>query len=83
MIRINLLAVDRPKAKKAFVLIPPAHRVTIVASLILIATVVGIGYWFLWLRQQSAQIDQAIVAAESEAAEAPVGSGAGAEVRDT
>jgi type IV pilus assembly protein PilN len=67
MIRINLLAVERAKAKKtrSFTL-SPAHRVTIGASLILIATVLGIGWWFMSLRQRSAQIDVDLVRAESE-----------------
>ena len=68
MIRINLLAVERTKAKKArSVAISPAHRVTIGASLILIATVLGIGWWFLSLRSQSAQLDRDIARAEAEA----------------
>ena len=66
MIRINLLAVERARTKKARVLIPPAHRVTIGASLILIATILGIGWWFLSLRQRSAQIDRDIAKAEAE-----------------
>jgi type IV pilus assembly protein PilN len=67
MIRINLLAVDRPKAKKArSFAISPAMRVTIGASLILIATVLGIGWWFMSLRQHSAQVDADLVRAESE-----------------
>jgi type IV pilus assembly protein PilN len=68
MIRINLLAVERAKAKKTrSFTISPAHRVTIGASLILIATVLGIGWWFMSLRQYSAQIDSDLVRAESEA----------------
>jgi type IV pilus assembly protein PilN len=66
MIRINLLTVERGKAKKARVLISPAHRVTIAASVILIVTMLGIGWWFLSLRQQSAQIDRDIARAEAE-----------------
>jgi type IV pilus assembly protein PilN len=67
MIRINLLAVERKAAKKTRgALIPAAHRVTIGASLILIATILGIGWWFLSLRQRSAQIDQDIARAEAE-----------------
>ena len=67
MIRINLLAVERARTKKAArVFISPAHRVTIGASLILIATILGIGWWFLTLRQQSAQLDRDIATAESE-----------------
>jgi type IV pilus assembly protein PilN len=68
MIRINLLAVERPRSKKVRIFIPPAHRVTIAASMILIATVLGIGWWFLSLRQQSMQIDRDIITAEAEAA---------------
>ena len=66
MIRINLLAVERARTKKPRVLIPPAHRVTIGASLILIATILGIGWWFMSLRQRSAQLDQDIASAEAE-----------------
>jgi len=69
MIRINLLAVERARAKKSRVLIPAVHRVTVGASLILIATVLGIGWWFLSLRQQSAQLDRDIAAAEAETAQ--------------
>jgi type IV pilus assembly protein PilN len=70
LIRINLLAVERTKAKKARAgLIPAAHRVTVGATLILLATVLGIGWWFLSLRQRSAQLDQDIAKAESETAQ--------------
>ncbi len=66
MIRINLLAVERKtKASRSFV-ITEAQRVTIGASLILIATVLGIGWWFMSLRQQSAQLDRDLVQAEAE-----------------
>jgi type IV pilus assembly protein PilN len=68
MIRINLLAVERKKAKKAAFTISPAHRVTIGASLILIATVLGIGWWFMSLRETSAQLDVDIASAEGETA---------------
>src|SRR5512134_2707646 len=66
MIRINLLAVERARSKKSRVLIPAAHRVTLGASLILIATILGISWWFLSLRQRSAQLDQEIAKAEEE-----------------
>ena len=66
MIRINLLAVERARAKKPRLTITPAQRVTIGASLILIATVLGIGWWFMSLRQHSAQVDVEIAAAEQE-----------------
>jgi type IV pilus assembly protein PilN len=63
MIRINLLAVERERAKTRIV-IPAAHRATIVASLILIATVLGVGWWFWSLRQRSIQLDEEISRAE-------------------
>jgi type IV pilus assembly protein PilN len=66
MIRINLLAVERARAKKPKFTISPAQRVTIGASLILIATILGIGWWFMSLRQRSAQVDIEIAAAEQE-----------------
>jgi type IV pilus assembly protein PilN len=65
MIRINLLAVDRGTTKRA-ALIPAAHRVTIGASLILLATALVIVWWFWSLRQTSQQIDQDIARAEVE-----------------
>ena len=74
MIRINLLAVDRERTKKrgggravsSGPLIPAAHRVTIGASLILLATVLGVGWWFWYLHQKSARIDSDITKAEAE-----------------
>jgi type IV pilus assembly protein PilN len=71
MIRINLLAVERGKAAKKprGALISPAHRVTVGASLILIATVLGIGWWFLSLHQRSQQVDRDIARAEAETAQ--------------
>ncbi len=65
MIRINLLAVERERTKKR-VLIPVAHRVTIGASLILVATALFIGWWFWSLRQESARIDEDVAKAEIE-----------------
>jgi len=63
MIRINLLAVERERTKTR-VTIPPAHRATIGATLILLATVLGVGWWFWSLRQQSIRIDEEIARAE-------------------
>jgi type IV pilus assembly protein PilN len=67
MIRINLVAVERERARKRVVLIPAAHRVTVGATVILIGTVVLIGWWFWTLRQQSAQLDIDLAQAETEA----------------
>jgi type IV pilus assembly protein PilN len=67
MIRINLLAVERERVRsKRVVLIPAAHRVTIGATVILVGTAVLIGWWFLTLRQQSAQLDIDLTQAETE-----------------
>jgi type IV pilus assembly protein PilN len=69
MIRINLLATDRGGAtkKKAGAGVTSAQRVTIGAALILLATVVGIAWWFWSLRTESTQLDAEIAKAEVEA----------------
>jgi type IV pilus assembly protein PilN len=68
MIRINLLSVDRGVVtKKKGVAVSSAQRVTIGAALILILTVVGIGWWFWTLREQGIQLDTDISRAETEA----------------
>jgi type IV pilus assembly protein PilN len=66
MIRINLLAVDRERTKRAGVMIPAAQRVTIVASLILVGTALLIVWWFWSLRTTSASVDEAIATGERE-----------------
>ena len=65
MIRINLLPVAREQAPQR-VLVPAAHRVTIAATLILLATTVFIGWWFWSLQQQSQGLDQEIARVEEE-----------------
>ena len=65
MIRINLLAVERERGKRG-ALIPPGQRVTIAASLILVATALVIGWWFWSLRQTSALLDENIAKGEAE-----------------
>ena len=65
MIRINLLAVERERARTR-VFIPAAHRVTIGASLILLGTALLVGWWFWSLRQQSARLDADLARAEVE-----------------
>lgn len=67
MIRINLLAVERERTKKKTrIAIPAAQRVTLGASLILLATILGVGWWFWSLRQRSAAVDAGIARAETE-----------------
>lgn len=68
MIRINLLAVERSAGKKkASAGVTAAQRVTIGAALIVLSTVVGIGWWFWSLRTESQQLDEDIRRAEVEA----------------
>ena len=65
MIRINLIAVERERARKR-ILIPAALRVTAGATIILLGTAALIGGWFWSLRQESIRVDQDLVRAESE-----------------
>lgn len=65
MIRINLLAVERGASKRG-ALIPAAHRVTIAASLILLATALCVGWWFWSLRQAWQRIDEDLARADTE-----------------
>ena len=68
MIRITLRAVDRGPVKKARSAgITAAQRVTIGAALILLTTIVGIGWWFWSLRTRDQKLDTDIAQAEREA----------------
>jgi type IV pilus assembly protein PilN len=65
MIRINLLGVERQKARKSFS-VDLSAQTSLVCSLVLVVAVAGIGWWFWSLREQSMQIDQDIAAAQQE-----------------
>lgn len=65
MIRVNLLAVERARSRRRFA-ITPAHRVTAGASLILVATVLVVGWWGWSLRQQSLALDSELARLEAE-----------------
>jgi type IV pilus assembly protein PilN len=71
MIRINLLTTDRgvtaTKKKTGGGGVSAAQRVTIGAALILLSTVVGVGWWFWSLRQQNEKLDADIARAEVQA----------------
>ena len=71
MIRINLLTTDRGAAavKKKGPGVSSAQRVTIGAALILISTVVVVGWWFWSLREQNQKLDADIARAETEASQ--------------
>jgi type IV pilus assembly protein PilN len=68
VIRINLLTVERTRtrARKPAVTMPAAHRVTVGACIVLIGTVLGIGWWFWSLRTQSLMLDRDIAKAETD-----------------
>ena len=70
MIRINLLGTERQKARKTTA-VPSfdlGQRLTVACSLILVAAVMGIGWWYWTLNNESARIDAEIVARTQEAA---------------
>lgn len=66
MIRINLLGVERQKTRKLPTFTVQAQQITIACSLILVATVAGVGWWFWTLRQAKAQVETDIVAAQQQ-----------------
>src|SRR5215218_4463949 len=66
MIRINLLGVERQKARKA-IAFDIGQQVTLLCSLILVVAALGIGWWFWSLAQQAQQIDADIATAQQEA----------------
>ena len=67
MIRINLLGVERPKARRAPVF-DSARRVTIASSLVLLVGAGGIGWWFWSLRTEAAQVEAELASATQESA---------------
>ena len=66
MIRINLLGVERPKARKMPTFTVQAKQVTIGCSLILVMSFAGIGWWFWSLKQSAAQVETDIATAQQE-----------------
>lgn len=70
MIRINLLAVERGAPKKVRAAgggVTTAQRVTIGAALILLTTLVTIGWWYWSLHTRAIRLDEEIAAAEVKA----------------
>jgi type IV pilus assembly protein PilN len=67
VIRINLLGVERVKARKAPAF-DSARRVTAACSLILVAAAGGVGFWFWSLKSEAASLTGQIEAAQREAA---------------
>src|SRR5688572_26482002 len=67
MIRVNLLGIERQKTKKAPAF-DRAARVTAACSLVLIAAVGGIGWWYWSLGQEAVRIETERAAAQREQA---------------
>ncbi len=65
MIRINLLTVDRERAKRK-AKFQVGQTVTVACSLILVAAALVVGWWFWSLQRASAGLDQQIADAERE-----------------
>ena len=67
MIRVNLLAVERERAKRRATF-DLSQKVPMLGTLILLVTALGLGWWYWSLRQASQKLDDDLVAAQSEVA---------------
>ena len=65
MIRINLLSVDRERAKRKTTF-QIGQKITVACSFILVAAALVVGWWFWSLQRDSASLDQQIADAERE-----------------
>ena len=65
MIRINLLTVDRERAKRKGKF-QVGQKVTVACSLILVVAALVVGWWFWSLQRDSSDLDQQIADAERE-----------------
>jgi type IV pilus assembly protein PilN len=66
MIRINLLGVERPKARRLPAFTIQAQQLTIACSLVLVAAFAGVGWWYWSLTQSAAQVETDITTAQQE-----------------
>ena len=66
MIRVNLLAVDRERVKRKAAKFQLGNKITVGCSLMMVAAVLVVGWWFWSLRTESQNLDQQIVDAERE-----------------
>lgn len=69
MIRINLLGVERQKVKKAAAApsFDLGQRLTVLCSLILVASLLGIGWWYWSLTTTATELDGEIARSQREA----------------
>lgn len=73
MIRINLLAVERDRAKRrtpgaGLGLQATQQKITLACSLILVLTGLGVGWWYWSLKLQADRIEEDIVTSQKETA---------------
>lgn len=68
MIRINLLAPERQKAKKALFTFDETQRVAVGATVLVLLTGGGCGWWYWSLKTTAARIETDIVAAQQDVA---------------
>jgi type IV pilus assembly protein PilN len=71
VIRINLLGVERQKVKKAAAApsFDLGQRLTVLCSLILVASLLGIGWWYWSLTTTATELDGEIARSQREAAQ--------------
>src|ERR1044071_4801330 len=67
MIRINLLGVERQKARKAGSSFDSTRHTALACAAVVIISALGVGWWYWALAQASTRVDADIVAAENEA----------------
>ncbi|MAG71850.1 MAG: hypothetical protein CL471_16410 [Acidobacteria bacterium] len=65
MIRINLLTVQRERTRRR-VGFDPAQKAAAACSVVLLATALGIGWWFWTMRQETAALAQEVALAQTE-----------------
>lgn len=66
MIRINLLAVERHRTKKAGRSFDLGQKLTVMCSLLLVVTGLLIGWWYWTLNEQSTRLDAELASARQE-----------------
>ncbi len=66
MIRINLLGGEQPKARVP-ITFDIGQVVTVVCSVVMVTTLLGVGWWYWSLRGESLQVDEELAAGRQEA----------------
>ncbi len=67
MIRVNLLATERQRARRAGAAFDPGQRLTAICSLVLVVTGLLLGWWYWSLGERRARLDADIASARQEA----------------